>query len=54
MKRNDKHTEKKKNAIGSGLTALCIAVLAGIYFLTMEPGTDFTPAFKERVIEIDR
>lgn len=48
MKKNDKHTDKKKIAIISGLSALCIAVLAGAYFLTREPETDFIPASTER------
>lgn len=47
MKKNDKHTDKKKIAIISGLSALCIAVLAGAYFLTREPETDFIPASAE-------
>lgn len=48
MKKNDKHTDKKKIAIISGLSVLCIAVLAGAYFLTREPETDFIPASAER------
>lgn len=48
MKKNNKHTDKKKIAIISGLSALCIAVLAGAYFLTREPERDFTPASAER------
>ncbi len=47
MKKNDKHTDKKKIATISGLSALCIAVLAGAYFLTREPERDFTPASAE-------
>lgn len=48
MKKNDKHTDKKKIAIISGLSVLCIAVLAGAYFLTRELETDFIPASAER------
>lgn len=48
MKKNDTHTDKKKIAIISGLSALCIAVLAGAYLLTREPERDFTPASAER------
>lgn len=47
MKNNDKHTDKKKIVIISGLSALCIAVLAGAYFLTREPERDFTPVSAE-------
>lgn len=47
MKKNDKHTDKKKIAIISGLSVLCIAVLTGAYFLTREPETDFIPASAE-------
>ena len=46
MKKNT-NTDKKKIAIISGLSALCIAVLAGAYFLTREPERDFTPASAE-------
>lgn len=46
MKKNN-NTDKKKIAIISGLSALCIAVLAGAYFLTREPERDFTPASAE-------
>ena len=48
MKNNDKCTDQKKIAIISGLSALCIAVLAGAYFLTREPERDFSPASAER------
>ena len=48
MKKNDKHTDKKKIAIISGLSVLCIAILAGAYFLTREPERDFTPASADR------
>ena len=47
MKNNDKHTDKKKIVIISGLSTLCIAVLAGAYFLTREPEKDFTPVSAE-------
>lgn len=46
MKKNT-NTDKKKIAIISGLSALCIAVLAGAYFLTREPERDFTPVSTE-------
>ena len=46
MKKNT-NTDKKKIAIISGLSALCIAVLAGAYFLTRESERDFTPASTE-------
>lgn len=46
MKKNT-NTDKKKIAIISGLSALCIAVFAGAYFLTREPERDFTPASAE-------
>ena len=46
MKKNN-NTDKKKIAIISGLSALCIAVLAGAYLLTREPERDFTPASTE-------
>lgn len=48
MKKNDTHTDKKKIAIISGLSALCIAVLAGAYLPTREPERNFTPASAER------
>ena len=48
MKKNDKHTDKKKIAIICSMSALCIAVLAGAYFLTREPERDFTPVSTER------
>ena len=47
MKNNDKHTDRKRIVIISGLSALCIAVLAGAYFLTREPERDFTPVSAE-------
>ena len=46
MKKNT-NTDKKKIVIISGLSALCIAVLAGAYFLTREPERDFTPVSAE-------
>lgn len=46
MKKNN-NTDKKKIAIISGLSALCIAVLTGAYFLTRETERDFTPASAE-------
>ncbi|MCM1561502.1 MAG: hypothetical protein NC123_18495 [Butyrivibrio sp.] len=48
MKKNKNSFDKKKAATIGGLSALCVAVLAGAYFLTREPETDFTPASTER------
>lgn len=42
-KTENKDKNKRLFAIG-GLSALCIAVLAGAYFLTKEPENDFTPS----------
>ncbi len=38
------HTNKKKIVIISGLSALCIAILACAYLLTREPGYEPTPS----------
>lgn len=53
MKKRENRSDKKKTAIICGLSALCIAVLAGAYFLTREPEIDFTPASTERTDLID-
>lgn len=42
-KTENKDKNKRLLAIG-GLSALCIAVLVGAYFLTREPENDFTPS----------
>ena len=47
MKKNTKPTDRKRTIAICGLSALCIAVLAGAYFLTREPERDFTPASAE-------
>lgn len=44
MKQNKNHFDKKKAAIIGGLSAICITVFAGIYFLTQKPEAAFTPA----------
>lgn len=43
MKKN-KPTDRKRTFAICGLSALCIAVLAGAYFLTREPEREFIPA----------
>lgn len=48
MKKNTKPTDRKKLFAICGLSALCIAVLAGAYFLTREPEREFIPASAER------
>ena len=48
MKKSRKQFDTKKAATIGGLSALCMAVLAGAWFLTREPETDFTPASTER------
>lgn len=47
MKKTKNNFDKKKTAIICGLSALCIAILAGAYLLTREPETNFTPASTE-------
>ena len=47
MKKNTKPTDRKRTFAICGLSALCIAVLAGTYFLTREPETEFIPASTE-------
>ena len=44
MKKNTKPTDRKRTITICGLSALCVAVLAGAYFLTREPETEFIPA----------
>ena len=48
MKKSRKQFDTKKAATIGGLSALCMAVLAGAWFLTREPETDFTPSSTER------
>ena len=48
MKKNTKPTDRKRTFTICGLSALCIAVLAGAYFLTREPEREFIPASAER------
>ncbi|MCM1305456.1 MAG: hypothetical protein NC306_15340 [Butyrivibrio sp.] len=47
MKKNTKPTDKKRTFAICGLSALCLAVLAGAWFLTREPETEFSPASTE-------
>jgi len=47
MKKNTKPTDRKRTITICGLSALCIAVLAGAYFLTREPEREFIPASAE-------
>ena len=44
MKKNTKPADQKRTFAICGLSALCVAVLAGAYFLTREPETEFIPA----------
>lgn len=48
MKKNTKPTDRKRTIAICGLSALCIAVLAGAYFLTREPEREFIPSSAER------
>ena len=48
MKKNTKPTDRKRTFAICGLSALCVAVLAGAWFLTREPETEFIPASTER------
>ena len=48
MKKNTKPTDRKRTFAICGLSALCMAVLAGAWFLTREPETEFIPASTER------
>ena len=47
MKKNTKPTDRKRTFAICGLSALCVAVLAGAYFLTREPEREFIPASTE-------
>ena len=47
MKKNTKPTDRKRTFAICGLSALCVAVLAGTYFLTREPETEFIPSSTE-------
>ena len=53
MKKNTKPTDRKRTFAICGLSALCVAVLAGTYFLTREPETEFIPASTEVSNKID-
>ncbi len=44
MKKNTKPTDRKRTFAICGLSALCVAVLAGAWFLTREPETEFIPS----------
>lgn len=44
MKKNTEPTDRKRTLAICGLSALCIAVLAGAHFLTREPEREFLPA----------
>lgn len=46
MKKN-KPTDRKRTFTICGLSALCVAVLAGAWFLTREPEREFIPASTE-------
>ena len=48
MKKNTKPTDRKRTFAILGLSTLCIAVLAGAWFLTREPEREFIPASMER------
>ena len=47
MKKKENQTNTKKALTICGLSALCIAALAGAYLLTREPDTEFVPASTE-------
>lgn len=47
MKKNTKPTDRKRTFAIFGLSALCVAILAGVYFLTREPEREFIPASME-------
>lgn len=53
MKKTEHKNNKKALAIG-GLSALCVAVLAGAYFLTREPEHEFIPASTEAANSADK
>ena len=54
MKKNNKPTDAKRTFAICGLSALCIAALAGAWLLTREPERDFTPAPTEQADQTDR
>ena len=54
MKKNNKPTDAKRTLAICGLSALCIAALAGAWLLTREPESDFTPAPTEQAGQTDR
>lgn len=54
MKKNNKPTDAKRTFAICSLSALCIAVLAGAWFLTREPERDFTPAPAEQTSQTDK
>ena len=54
MKKNSKPTDAKRTLAICGLSALCIAALAGAWLLTREPERDFTPAPTEQAGQTDR
>ena len=54
MKKNNKPTDAKRTFAICSLSALCIAVLAGAWFLTREPERDFTPAPAEQASQTDK
>ena len=54
MKKNSKPTDAKRTLAICGLSALCIAALAGAWLLTREPESDFTPAPTEQAGQTDR
>ena len=47
MKKNTKPTDRKRTFTICGLSALCVAVLAGAWLLTREPEREFIPASTE-------
>lgn len=47
MKKTENNKNKKFALTIGGLSALCVAVLAGAFFLTKEPENDFTPTSSE-------
>ena len=47
MKKKENQNNTKKTLTICGLSALCIAALAGAYLLTREPDTEFVPASTE-------
>lgn len=53
MKKTDNKGNHKKALTIGGLSALCIAVLAGTYILTREPENEFVPASTETAATTD-